>query len=45
MHDFYGTLYYDSTIQAPPKTVRPDEPDNLGSKLAIWSDGPASQQI
>ncbi len=40
VHDFYGTLYYDSTIQAPPKSVRPGEPHNLGSKLAIWSDGP-----
>lgn len=40
VHEFYGTLYYDSTIQAPPKLVQPDEPDNLGSKLAIWSDGP-----
>ncbi|MFC7501822.1 family 20 glycosylhydrolase [Nocardioides sp. GCM10030258] len=47
VHDFYGTLYYNSTIQAPPQSVRPDEPDNLGSKLAIWSDGPVmtDQQI
>lgn len=40
VNDFYGALYYDATIQAPPRSVRPDEPRNLGSKLAIWSDGP-----
>lgn len=40
VHDFYGVLYYDSTVQAPPKSLAPDEPKNRGSKLAIWSDGP-----
>lgn len=40
VNDFYGTLYYDATLQAPPKKLDPSEPANRGSKLAVWSDGP-----
>ena len=39
VHNFYGTLYLNSTIQLPPHPVSPDEPDNLGAKLALWMDG------
>jgi len=39
VHRFYGPIYLNSTIQFPPAVIDPNEPRNLGSRLAIWGDG------
>jgi hexosaminidase len=43
VHEFYGAIYYDATLNFPPDLVDPDEPRNLGSKLNLWCDGPEAE--
>jgi hexosaminidase len=38
VHRFHSSLYASSTIKPPPYLVKPDEPRNLGTKLALWMD-------
>jgi hexosaminidase len=38
VHDFYGPLYANSTVQAPPDSVPPASRQNLGSLVALFTD-------
>lgn len=39
VHEFFGALFLNSTIQTPPHLVASNEQKNLGAKLSLWMDG------
>ncbi len=43
VHEFYGPIYYDATLNFPPDVVDPGEPRNLGTRLNLWCDDPAAE--
>jgi hexosaminidase len=43
LHEFYGPLVWDETLQWPPATVSPDEPGSVGSKINVWNEDPPDE--
>lgn len=45
VHEFYGPLFVNGTVQFPAETVAPDQARNLGSKLHVWCDDPEAETL
>ena len=45
VHEFYGPLFLNGTVQFPAETIAADEPRNLGSKLHVWCDDPEAETL